>query len=55
MRYKSYSTCDSQSQSKRVENPQLAFCKCRHIANSISELVLRKVALQVLDENKQKF
>lgn len=40
---------------KRVEDPQLAFCKCRQIANSISELVLRKVALQVLDENKQKF
>lgn len=40
---------------KRVKNPQLAFCKCRHIANGISELVLRKVALQVLDENEQKF
>lgn len=40
---------------KRTKNPELAFLKCKHIANSISELVLREVALQVLNENKHKF
>lgn len=38
-----------------IKDPLVAFEKCKSIAESIDEPVLRKVALQVLDENKEKF
>lgn len=40
---------------KRITNPQLAFQYCKKIAKGIHETVLRTVALQVLEENKQLF
>lgn len=42
-------------ENKRVTNPQLAFHYCKKIANDINEMVLRKVALQVLKENEHTF
>lgn len=38
-----------------IKDPLVAFEECRIIALDIDEPVLRKVALQVLDENKEKF
>ncbi|MGN0153199.1 MAG: HD domain-containing protein [Lachnospiraceae bacterium] len=40
---------------KRITNPQLAFQYCKSIAKDIHEIVLRTVALQVLEENKELF
>lgn len=40
---------------KRITNPALAFQYCKNIAKDINEIVLRKVALQVLKENEQLF
>lgn len=40
---------------KRFRIPELALHKCRDIAHSIKEPILKKVALQVLEENKGKF
>lgn len=37
---------------KRIREPQKAFQCCKEIAQSIEEVVLRRVALQVLEENK---
>lgn len=38
-----------------IKDPLVAFEECKNIALDIDEPVLRKVALQVLDENKEKF
>ena len=38
-----------------IKDPLVAFEKCKCIAESIDEPVLRKVAVQVLDENKEEF
>lgn len=38
-----------------IKDPLVAFEKCKSIAESIDEPVLRKVAVQVLDENKEEF
>lgn len=37
---------------ERIIEPLLAFEKCRIIAESINESVLKTVALQILDENQ---
>lgn len=42
-------------QIKKIENPGLAFQHCKKIASEIDELVLRKVALQILNENQDAF
>ena len=38
-----------------IKDPLVAFEECRNIADNIDEPVLRRVALQVLEENKEKF
>lgn len=38
---------------KRIRDPQLAFDYCREIACDIKESTLKKVALQVLEENRE--
>ena len=38
-----------------IKDPLIAFEECRNIADNIDEPVLRRVALQVLEENKEKF
>ena len=40
---------------KRITKPQLAFQYCKGIAKSINEIVLRRVSLQVLEENEEIF
>lgn len=40
---------------KRITNPALAFQYCKNIAKDINEIVLSKVALQILKENEQLF
>ena len=40
---------------ERIKNPALAFQYCREIAEEIQEKILRVVALDVLDENRNKF
>lgn len=40
---------------KRITNPELAFQYCKNIAQDIHEIVLRTVALQVLEENRELF
>ena len=40
---------------ERIIDPLLAFKKCKIIAESINESVLKTVALQILDENKASF
>lgn len=37
-----------------IKDPLVAFEECRNIADNIDEPVLRRVALQVLEENKEK-
>lgn len=40
---------------ERIKSPELAFQYCKEIAKEINEIVLRMVALDVLNENKNKF
>ena len=39
----------------KIKNPELAFQYCKKIAKEINEFILQSVALQVLEDNKQKF